>query len=293
MATQIETTSTESTTGGIVQSLDNAPARRREADVAIKKIDKAAQIKITEMVKSAKSIREIAIDVVVAGVQIAVIANSDYTGDHVDDEDGVTPAWDAWQDFVHSHHLACKGGKAMFREIANVLWRKLAEKDGSLSEMKLSRERRSKYGAAIFRCYRWYVDGTPLEKLAERIAKVGGVWAVATLKGGDQSHAEDTSIEPTAEEPAQERVENLPLTTPAPAEEPSIIAPRNKGRDTARGKSIAQLGSPIPLPAEVGNRSPGFYLALVEVSHDHHASLLTSKGISAAEMDEFIKGTLR
>jgi hypothetical protein len=43
----------------------------READVAIKKIDKAAQIMTTQMVKSAKSIREIAIDVVVAGVDLS------------------------------------------------------------------------------------------------------------------------------------------------------------------------------------------------------------------------------
>ena len=60
------------------------------------------------------------------------------------------------------------------------MWRKLAENDGSLSEMKMSRERRSKYGAAILKCYQWYVNGTPLEKLAERTAKVGAVHPWAT-----------------------------------------------------------------------------------------------------------------
>jgi len=64
----------------------------------------------------------------------------------------------------------------------------------------------------------------------------------------------------------------------------------NRAATAARDKIIAELGDPIPLPSEVGNRDAGLYLGLIRVSVDSNAVLLTVSGqMKPTDIDAFLR----
>jgi hypothetical protein len=155
---------------------------------ALHRIDSAVSVHLEGMVRSAKSIRNLAAQIVVAGVQMIEIMNSDLA---------------AWDEFVEPFQINVKGDDRSYREIAHVLFRDFTTEvqgDGSLVRRTISRDRVCRYAAAIFVAHRWFREGcsNPAE-LTKRIVKNGGVWALAKLRAEQREMDRLTSTEEAIE----------------------------------------------------------------------------------------------
>jgi hypothetical protein len=189
--------STEVGTDSSPNSID-APRNNLEE---LRQIDTLASRRLQAMRDGAVSIREHAAYVVVCGVKMVKVMNSDLA---------------AWQEFVEPFKIEVKGEDRSFREVASVLFRGLTTElqgHGSLARRTISRDQISRYGAAIAEAHLWFEQGcTSPDKLAERVVKTGGVWAVAKL------HAERRAADQTlrkATEPAA-RAPTIKLSLPVP-----------------------------------------------------------------------------
>lgn len=136
----------------------------------LERIEKIARDHLNRMVKQARSIKENAADLVVAGVRMRLIQSKDPK---------------AWAKFIKAHKIACKGPEQEYREIAMLIFRNFTEaEEGSLNERLVSRAQISRYGAAIAVAAKWHLtESYRLERggdqsvayLGDRIVEFGGV----------------------------------------------------------------------------------------------------------------------
>ena len=153
----------------------------------LKRIDATVSAHLEKMVRSAESIRNAAAYIVVAGVQMIEIVNSDLA---------------AWEEFAGSLKISARGDGRGYREVAHAMFRHFtteAQGDGSLARRTISRDRVCRYSAAIMIAHGWFREGcTDPEKLAERIVKNGGVWALAKLRAEQREMERRTLTKPAA-----------------------------------------------------------------------------------------------
>jgi hypothetical protein len=149
-------------------------APRNNSNVTnLNRIDAEASRLIEAMVRSAVTIRKAAAQVVVAGVAMTEIRSRDL---------------DAWARFIKPFQIATKGDGGGYREVAAVLFRRFQnplQGDGHLINRTISRSQISRYGAAIEIAHGWPERGA---KLAERIIRSRGVWAISKLPAEKREH---------------------------------------------------------------------------------------------------------
>jgi hypothetical protein len=217
------------TAASIVGSSNNA---------RLKSIDADAQTLVASMISKSRSIRQAAAELVVAGVMMADIRETD------------RPAWEEFRKGFGTINV--KGADPEYREIAHVLWRacKAPPKgSGSLANTvpQVGRDKISRDAAAMATVHKWYRSGcTDPAELATKIVRNGGVRACAKLHEEKLEHDHRISGAPLAP-----KSDMVTIRLPRP-DEPLVIIVMPSGQYREADAAMAEhVLTQTELPAEL------------------------------------------